>query len=49
MNKLNKGKQISDLLAKGVNVDEKEIKKLVNSMNVDELVDLFNYSMTKSK
>ena len=49
MNKLQKGKQISDLLAKGVNVDEKEIKKLVNSMNVDELVDLFNYSMTKSK
>ena len=49
MNKLNKGKQISDLLAKGVNVDEKEIKKLVNSMKVDELVDLFNYSMTKSK
>ena len=49
MNKLQKGKQISDLLAKGVNVDEKEIEKLVNSMNVDELVDLFNYSMTKSK
>lgn len=49
MNKLQKGKQISDLLAKGVNVSEKEIEKLVNSMNVDELVDLFNYSMIKSK
>lgn len=47
MNKLQKGKQISDLLAKGVNVDEKEIEKLVNSMNVDELVDLFNYAMKK--
>ena len=47
MNKLQKGKQISDLLAKGVNVDEKEIEKLVNSMNVDELVDLFNYANKK--
>ena len=47
MNKLQKGKQISDLLAKGVKVDEKEMEKLVNSMSTTELVDLFNYSMTK--
>ena len=47
MNKLQKGKQISDLLAKGVNVSEKEIEKLVNSMSVTELVDLFNYAMKK--
>lgn len=47
MNKLQKGKQISDLLSKGVKVDEKEMEKLVNSMSTTELVDLFNYSMTK--
>lgn len=47
MNKLQKGKQISDLLAKGVNVSEKEIEKLVNSMSTTELVDLFNYAMKK--
>ena len=49
MNKLQKGKQISDLLEKGANVSEKEIEKLVNSMSITELVDLFNYSITKSK
>ena len=47
MNKLQKGKQISDLLAKGVKVDEKEMGKLVNSMNTTELIDLFNYAMKK--
>lgn len=47
MNKLQKGKQISDLLSKGVKVDEKEIQNLVNTMSVDELIDLFNYAMKK--
>lgn len=47
MNKLEKGKQISDLLEKGVNVSEQEMEKLVNSMSTKELLSLLDYTMKK--
>lgn len=47
MNKLEQGKTISDRLSKGENVSEKEIEKLVNSMNEQDLLDLFNYAIKK--
>ena len=47
MNKLEQGKVISDRLSNGENVSEQEIENLVNSMNEQELLELFSYSMMK--
>lgn len=47
MNKLEQGKIISDRLSNGENVSEKEIEKLVNSMNEQDLLQLFNYAIKK--
>lgn len=47
MNKLEQGKMISDRLSNGENVSEQEIKNLVNNMNEQDLLDLFNYAIKK--
>lgn len=47
MNKLEQGKVISDRLSSGENVSEQEIENLVNSMDEQDLLQLFNYAIKK--